>query len=135
MLTTCQGDTIAPFCSHNIIGEVTFVKKGQETTSILWRCRHHDMVTLVRFVNANSVQYVACPDCLDVFFKGKIASAEPLEESRGSLDVSETCADCVETNNLQDCDMCGITVCPRHRVEGSCNDCAKTSGYLCCGPF
>jgi hypothetical protein len=82
-------------------------------------CKLHGVVDFVLWTQ-NSHSTWVCPVCLRVKLEDKITDAK----------AEEPCYFCDVINNLKDCELCGKSVCPEHRVEDICNDCSEfCSGF------
>ena len=110
-------EPIATFC--NIDGYL--VTEQGTTKTEKWKCRKHGYIVLVPY-HSNDLVFWACPDCAVERFGGKLCEAQSASHSNS---VVETCYACKETTNLEDCKLCGATSCSKHRIEGTCEDCAK----------
>lgn len=119
---------IAKFCPM-LPGATTYIRQGEMRTE--HRCRVHGSVVLIRYF-VNKTQLRACPGCVEDHFKDGLGEA--VEKKSPLNSHTEECEYCVEHHNLEDCEKCGKSACPSHRIEGVCVGCSDGTGSYS-GPF
>lgn len=109
------GFRVAHFC--NLIGERVMWVNGKQIKE--HRCTRHGFVDLIKYFGfAKAPVMVACPKCVEDHLEGTFVFSEELPAK------APVCEFCDEKNNLSECDICGVTCCPTHRIEGVCHSCS-----------
>ena len=116
---------LADFCK--IKGCFYYTRNGVETVHVA--CVKHGKVDIVPYLGFATGPVVwSCPHCIAEHLNKELVDCE----ARNPRYIG-SCEACSETQNLEECKVCGNSFCPTHMIEGTCVKCAEGMPY--CGCF